>query len=82
MCAATNATGPAVSGPVSICRTFGSVVVASASRTFPSRDIGSWRFRRRGCRYRSIKRVASAVGDGGTAVRMVHQYLFAEDISG
>jgi thioredoxin reductase (NADPH) len=33
-------------------------------------------------RYRSIKRVASAVGDGATAVRMVHQYLFAEDISG
>jgi len=29
-------------------------------------------------RYRSIKRVASAVGDGATAVRLVHEYLFAE----
>ena len=26
-------------------------------------------------RYRSIKRVASAVGDGATAVRLVHEYL-------
>lgn len=33
-------------------------------------------------RYRSIKRVASAVGDGATAVRLVHEYLFAEDTSG
>ena len=30
-------------------------------------------------RYRSIKRVASAVGDGATAVRLVHEYLGAED---
>lgn len=28
-------------------------------------------------RYRSIKRVASAVGDGATAVRLVHEYLTA-----
>jgi thioredoxin reductase (NADPH) len=33
-------------------------------------------------RHRSIKRVASAVGDGATAVRLVHDYLFAEDTSG
>ena len=26
-------------------------------------------------RYRSIKRVASAVGDGATAVRLAHEYL-------
>ena len=26
-------------------------------------------------RYRSIKRVASAVGDGATAVRVAHEYL-------
>ena len=26
-------------------------------------------------RYRSLKRVASAVGDGATAVRLVHEYL-------
>jgi len=30
-------------------------------------------------RYRSIKRVASAVGDGATAARLVHEYLFAAD---
>jgi thioredoxin reductase (NADPH) len=30
-------------------------------------------------RYRSLKRVASAVGDGATAVRLVHEYLAAED---
>ena len=30
-------------------------------------------------RYRSIKRVASAVGDGATAVRLVHEYLCTED---
>jgi thioredoxin reductase (NADPH) len=29
-------------------------------------------------RYRSIKRVASAVGDGATAVRLAHEYLAAE----
>ena len=29
-------------------------------------------------RHRSIKRVASAVGDGATAVRLVHEYLAAE----
>jgi thioredoxin reductase (NADPH) len=29
-------------------------------------------------RYRSMKRVASAVGDGATAVRLVHDYLAAE----
>jgi len=29
-------------------------------------------------RYRSIKRVASAVGDGATAVRLVHEHLCAE----
>jgi thioredoxin reductase (NADPH) len=29
-------------------------------------------------RYRSIKRVASAVGDGATVVRMVHEHLAAE----
>ena len=29
-------------------------------------------------RYRSIKRVASAVGDGATVVRLVHEYLAAE----
>ncbi len=28
-------------------------------------------------RYRSIKRVASAVGDGATAIRMIHEYLEA-----
>jgi thioredoxin reductase (NADPH) len=32
-------------------------------------------------RYRSIKRVASAVGDGATAVRLVHEYLLAEGAS-
>jgi hypothetical protein len=32
-------------------------------------------------RYRSIKRVASAVGDGATAVRLVQEYL-AEDADG
>jgi thioredoxin reductase (NADPH) len=26
-------------------------------------------------RYRSIKRVASAVGDGATAIRLSHEYL-------
>ncbi len=26
-------------------------------------------------RYRSVKRVASAVGDGAIAVQMVHEYL-------
>ncbi len=31
-------------------------------------------------RYRSIKRVASAVGDGATAVRLAHEYL-ADDLS-
>jgi thioredoxin reductase (NADPH) len=30
-------------------------------------------------RYRAIKRVASAVGDGATAVRLTHEYLSAED---
>jgi len=30
-------------------------------------------------RYRSIKRVASAVGDGATAVRLVHDYLDTDD---
>jgi thioredoxin reductase (NADPH) len=30
-------------------------------------------------RYRSIKRVASAVGDGATAVRLVHEYLVGEE---
>jgi CheY-like chemotaxis protein len=30
-------------------------------------------------RCRSIKRVASAVGDGATAVRLTHEYLCAED---
>jgi thioredoxin reductase (NADPH) len=29
-------------------------------------------------RYRSIKRVASAVGGGATAVRVAHEYLAAE----
>jgi thioredoxin reductase (NADPH) len=29
-------------------------------------------------RYRSIKRVASAVGDGATAVRLAHEYIAAE----
>ena len=29
-------------------------------------------------RYRSIKRVASAVGDGATAVRLAHEYLAAD----
>jgi hypothetical protein len=29
-------------------------------------------------RYRSIKRVASAVGDGASAVRVVQEYLAAE----
>jgi thioredoxin reductase (NADPH) len=32
-------------------------------------------------RYRSIKRVASAVGDGATAVRLVHEYLAAQSAS-
>jgi thioredoxin reductase (NADPH) len=31
-------------------------------------------------RHRSIKRVASAVGDGATAVRLVHEYLVAEHL--
>jgi thioredoxin reductase (NADPH) len=30
-------------------------------------------------RYRSMKRVAAAVGDGATAVRLVHEYLAASD---
>jgi thioredoxin reductase (NADPH) len=29
-------------------------------------------------RYRSIKRVASAVGDGATAVRLVQEYLASD----
>src|SRR5215475_243905 len=33
-------------------------------------------------RYRSIKRVASAVGDGATAVRLVHEFLAPEPTSG
>ena len=33
-------------------------------------------------RYRSIKRVASAVGDGATAVRLVQEYLAAEHAAG
>jgi thioredoxin reductase (NADPH) len=28
-------------------------------------------------RYRSIKRVASAVGDGATVIRLTHEYLAA-----
>ncbi|MGO8957516.1 MAG: FAD-dependent oxidoreductase [Streptosporangiaceae bacterium] len=32
-------------------------------------------------RYRSMKRVASAVGDGATAVRLVHEYLAADNAS-
>ena len=28
-------------------------------------------------RYRSIKRVASAVGDGATVVRLAHEYITA-----
>jgi len=32
-------------------------------------------------RYRSIKRVASAVGDGATAVRLVQEYLCAADVA-
>lgn len=32
-------------------------------------------------RYRAIKRVASAVGDGATAVRLTHEYLSAEDLA-
>ena len=32
-------------------------------------------------RYRSIKRVASAVGDGATAVRLTHEYLSAENLA-
>ncbi len=32
-------------------------------------------------RYRSIKRVASAVGDGATAVRLAHEYLTAQESS-
>jgi thioredoxin reductase (NADPH) len=31
-------------------------------------------------RYRSIKRVASAVGDGATVVRLAHEYLAAEPV--
>jgi thioredoxin reductase (NADPH) len=30
-------------------------------------------------RYRAIKRVASAVGDGATVVRLTHEYLSADD---
>jgi thioredoxin reductase (NADPH) len=30
-------------------------------------------------RYRSMKRVAAAVGDGATAVRLVHEYLAADE---
>jgi thioredoxin reductase (NADPH) len=30
-------------------------------------------------RYRSIKRVASAVGDGATAIRLVHEYLSQDE---
>jgi thioredoxin reductase (NADPH) len=33
-------------------------------------------------RHRSIMRVASAVGDGATAVRLVHEYLSTEDAAG
>src|SRR5262249_27225391 len=32
-------------------------------------------------RYRSIKRVASAVGDGASAVRLAQEYLAAEDFA-
>jgi thioredoxin reductase (NADPH) len=28
-------------------------------------------------RYRSVKRVASAVGEGATAIQLVHEYLCA-----
>ena len=31
-------------------------------------------------RYRSIKRVASAVGDGATVIRLVHDYLSPDDV--
>ena len=31
-------------------------------------------------RYRSIKRVASAVGDGATVIRLVHDYLGPDDV--
>ncbi len=33
-------------------------------------------------RYRSIKRVASAVGDGATAVRMAQEYLASQHVPG
>jgi thioredoxin reductase (NADPH) len=29
-------------------------------------------------RHRSIKRVASAVGEGATAIQLVHEYLWAD----
>jgi hypothetical protein len=39
--------------------------------------LGPRHLRRGRRRYRSIKRVASAVGDGATAVRLSHEYLAA-----
>jgi thioredoxin reductase (NADPH) len=32
-------------------------------------------------RYRSMKRVAAAVGDGATAIRLVHEYLAADEMA-
>jgi thioredoxin reductase (NADPH) len=29
-------------------------------------------------RYRSVKRVASAVGEGATAIQLIHEYLHTE----
>jgi hypothetical protein len=53
-------------------------MVAAGPRTSPARDVGPWRFAVGDARYRSIKRVASIVGDGATAMRLVHGYLSAE----
>jgi ActR/RegA family two-component response regulator len=53
------------------------VPVAARPRAAPARDLHPGHLRGRRCRYRSIKRVASAVGDGATAVRIAHEYLAA-----
>jgi hypothetical protein len=52
--------------------------MAPGPRALPAGDLDAGILRGGDVRYRSIKRVASAVGDGATAVRMIHEYLAAE----
>jgi acetyl-CoA acetyltransferase len=55
------------------------VFVVGAGNSVAARDLDPRRFAAEGARNRSIMRVASAVGDGATAVRLAHEYLAAED---